>query len=237
MPMGGKGSRFSDRGIDCPKPMIKISGRPFFYWSTMSIAKFLNVADITFIVLREHIEKHGLDQEIYRWFPDAKIHVLPEVLNGAVLTCIEGLKEIDDDSPILINDCDHAFRCRAFEEFCKGTKQVDGALLTFKSDEEKYSFLRLDQSGNVQETVEKKAISTEAICGCYYFASKNLFFDAAQKYLEECQYKEFFISGVYNVMASWGNIIKAFRTDFHLPFGVPEEYEEAKDSPYFKELM
>ena len=119
MPMGGKGSRFSKYGYEYPKPLLEIQGKPFFYWATQSIAKFIDVIDITFVVLQEHIDKYDIDKHIKKYYPEAIIHVIPEVLNGAVLTCQEGLQEIKDNNPILFNDCDHIFRCRSFEEFCK----------------------------------------------------------------------------------------------------------------------
>lgn len=238
MPMGGKGSRFANYGANFPKPLLEINGKPFFYWSTQSIVKFIEVEDIIFVVLQEHVERYEIDIKIRQYYPQAKIHMIPDVLNGAVLTCLEGIKEVHDDLPVLFNDCDHIFRSRAFEDFCeKGfQKNIDGALLTFWSDENKYSFLRLDEHDNVLETVEKKVISNSAICGCYYFSDKNLFQEAANIYLEHCNYQEYFVSGLYNVMAIRNKIIKPFPTDFHIPFGVPEEYEEAKNSDHFGEL-
>ena len=236
MPMAGKGSRFVEQGFGFPKPLIEINGKPFFYWSAMSILKFIEVADLTFVVLQEHVDKYNMQAELYRYFPDAKVQIIPEVLNGAVLTCMEGVKEIEDFNPIIFNDCDHMFRCKKFEEFIANDVEIDGGLLTFWSDEAKYSFLMFDKNDNVIETVEKKVISNAAICGCYYFANKKLFLDAANIYLTECKYREYFVSGVYNVMARNGSLIKAFQTDFHLPFGVPEEYEFAKNSKLFKEL-
>lgn len=238
MPMGGKGSRFSKYGYEFPKPLLEIHGKPFFYWAAQSIAKFVDVCDIIFVVLQEHVDKYEIDKRIREYYPKALIHVIPEVLNGAVLTCMEGMKEIHDDAPLVFNDCDHIFRCTAFEEFMtvKQQEKVDGALLTFPSDSPKYSFLRLDESGNVTETVEKEVISNQAICGCYYFADKKTFVDASEEYLKNCGYQEFFVSGVYNIMAQKNAVIKAFETDFHLPFGVPEEYEEAKKSDFFDVL-
>ncbi|MCM1540496.1 MAG: glycosyltransferase family 2 protein [Blautia sp.] len=238
MPMGGKGSRFSEYGYDFPKPLLKIQDYPFFYWATQSVVKFIDVEDIIFVILKEHVEKFGLDNEIRKYYPDAKIHIIPKVLGGAVLTCMEGIREISDDAPIVFNDCDHIFRSRDFEDFCANglDASVEGAILTFQSNEEKYSFLRFDDRGNVIETVEKKAISGHAICGCYYFANKDLFASAVETYLHECSYQEYFVSGVYNVMSKQGAEIRAFATDFHVPFGIPEEYEKAKDLEYFAGL-
>ena len=56
MPMGGAGSRFFKNGFIIPKPLIELNGKPFFYWATQSIVKFVDVEDITFVVLKKHIE-------------------------------------------------------------------------------------------------------------------------------------------------------------------------------------
>lgn len=238
MPMGGKGSRFSKYGYEFPKPLLEIYGKPFFYWATQSIAKFVDTQDIIFVVLKEHVEKYEIDRKIREYYQEAVIHIIPEVLNGAVLTCMEGVKEIHDENPIVFNDCDHIFRCRRFEKFIKQESRgkIDGALLTFPSDSPKYSFVRLNEMGNVTGTVEKRVISNQAICGCYYFADKKIFTEAAEDYLTDCEYQEFFVSGVYNRMAEKNKVIKTFETDFHVPFGIPEEYEEAKKSNFFDEL-
>ena len=42
MPMGGAGSRFFKNGFVMPKPLIEISGKPFLYWATKSIEKYVD---------------------------------------------------------------------------------------------------------------------------------------------------------------------------------------------------
>ena len=239
MPMAGRGSRFSKEGYDFPKPMIKIYGHPFFYWSTRSVQKFIDIATLDFVVLQEHIDKYEIDKEILKFFPQAQIHALADVTEGAVITCVKGIEQIEDELPILFNDCDHLFKSNEFNEFCKNDfdETVDGILLTFLADEAKYSFVGKDKEGKVTRTVEKEVISNEAICGCYYFRNKNVFMDAAEEYLEKCNYAEYFMSGVYNVLLDKGQCIKSMKTDFHIPFGVPEEYEEAKGDNNYEELI
>ena len=239
MPMGGAGSRFFKNGFVMPKPLIEIKDKPFFYWATRSISKYVNLKDITFVVLQEHIDNFKIDDEIRKYFSNARIVVIPTLLNGAVLTCMEGIKNIDDDGPIIFNDCDHMFFCEDFYNYCnKGDfDKIDGALLTFISNDPKFSFLELDDNNNVIKTVEKVAISDKAICGAYYFKNKNIFINSAKRYLHECSYNEYFISGVYNTMIDNGLIVKNFTVDNHLPFGTPEEYEEAKKSIEFEELL
>ena len=230
MPMGGAGTRFFNNGYDCPKPLLKLRGKPFFYWATESVRKFIPLSGITFVVLREHVENFAIDREIRTFYPDARIVVLPRVLPGAVLTAMEGVKELHSDTPVVFNDCDHFFVSSAFERFCaEGCPDCDGALLTFHSDEPKFSFLAYDDKGNVSRTVEKQVISHDAICGAYYFKSVITFLDAAERYLETCNYSEYFMSGVYNELIAAGGAVRAMPTDLHIPFGTPEEWNVAED--------
>ena len=236
MPMGGAGSRFTKEGFELPKPLLKINDKPFFYWATKSITKFIDVTDIIFVVLQEHIDKYQIDQEIKKYFPKSIIKVIPQVLNGAVLTCLAGCEAINDDYPIIFNDCDHLFKSTAFNDFINTDEKLDGALLTFESNSNKYSYAKLDENNNVIGTVEKEVVSSKAICGAYYFKNIKLFKKMANLYLEKCNYNEYFVSGVYNIMADNNLKIKCYNVDFHVPFGTPEEYQEASSSTYFEEL-
>lgn len=227
MPMGGGGTRFGNKGFNLPKPLIELQGRPFFYWAAQSIKKFVDVEDIIFVVLQEHIDRFSIDERIKEYYPDAIIQVIPEVLNGAVLTCCEGIKAVNDDLPILFNDCDHAFICEPFYEYCKKADyaDIDGALLTFSSDSPNYSYVKFDDHGTVIGTVEKVVASNEAICGAYYFGKKQIFREGVEAYLHKCAYKEFFVSGVYNELAGQGKRLVTFSISEHISFGTPDEYD------------
>ena len=56
------------------------------------------------------------------------------------------------------------------------------------------------------------------------------------QYLKECNYSEYFMSGVYNTMIKNNAIIKNFTVDLHIAFGTPEEYKEALNNKSFDEL-
>lgn len=231
MPMGGGGTRFGNVGYESPKPLIDLFGKPFFYYATKSITDYIDVASLTFVVLRDHVNRFEIDKRILEYFPEAKIEIIPEVLPGAVLTCMAGVKNVPENEAVLFNDCDHAFICDSFKNYIECTdEQLDGALLTFESDEDKFSYAAFDENGYVTRTVEKQVISRDAICGAYYFIDKNTFVSNAEEYLTKCEYKEFFMSGVYNVMCEHGLKIKTFRTDNHISFGTPDEYEEVLSS-------
>lgn len=239
MPMGGGGTRFGNQGFSVPKPLIEIYGKPFFYWATQSITKYIELQILTFVVLNEHVEKFYIDEVIKKYYSDADIVVIPEVLPGAVLTCKAGVQKVTDNDPILFNDCDHLFLSKEFYEFCQNDKfgELDAGLLTFKSNDARFSYVAYGDDGYINRTVEKEVISSDAICGAYYFSNKQIFEKATEIYLENCSYKEFFVSGVYNVLAQQGKKIKNFNTDCHVSFGTPEEYREAITDDSYKKLL
>lgn len=231
MPMAGRGSRFFENGFVMPKPLIEINGKPFFYWATQSVARFVDCADITFVVLKEHVRDFDIENAIRRYYPDARFVVLPEVTAGAAVTCLKGAESLPEGEPLLFNDCDHLFCCTAFNNFCRAgdfASGPDGALLTFPSDSPAYSYLQYGPDGNVCRTVEKQVVSRDAICGAYYFRDRAVYTEACGVYLKNCEYKEFFVSGIYNVMAARGKKVRGLATDLHLPFGTPAEYAAAE---------
>lgn len=239
MPMGGAGSRFFKDGFVMPKPLIEINEKPFLYWATRSIEKYVDLADITFVVLKQHVAEFCIDEVIKRYFPKANIEVVDfeEVKAGPVMTCLAGLKNINDERPILFNDCDHMFACSSFvKDMNLGNCNYDGALLTFESNEPQFSYIRYE-NGHIVGTVEKQVVSNHAICGAYIVRNAQVFRDMAEDYLKKCNYSEFFVSGIYNVMCQKGFTVQNYTVDFHVPFGTPKEYEEAQKSEYFELLL
>ncbi len=239
MPMAGGGSRFRDKGFEVPKPLIEIHGKPFFYWAAQSILQNIACIDVTFVVLENHVENYKIDNEIHKFFPDAKIKIIPEILPGAVCTCLKGVEDIEDTAPVIFNDCDHLFACGDLAERLPGDQPVDfdGALITFNSSEPHFSYVKFDEFGNVTGTVEKQVVSNCAICGAYFFRNAKLFRQMSERYFKTCNYKEYFMSGVYNELFKAGKKIVNFNADFYLAFGTPQEYKDAKKSLHFDDIQ
>ena len=236
MPMGGAGSRFYKNGYVQPKPLIEINGKPFLYWATMSIMKFVEAQDLTFVVPQHHIDEFKINEVILHYFPEARIEVLPEILPGPVFTSLKGVENISDDAPIIFNDCDHMFKCSEINSILNSQSfNMDGALLTFESNGPQFSYVKY-ADGKIVGTIEKQVVSNHAICGAYIFKNAKLFTEMADVYTKNCPYNECFMSGLYNVMCNKGLEVRDFLLDFHVEFGTPEEYEIAKDSIYFQEL-
>ena len=72
MPMGGAGSRFQN-GFVMPKPLIEISGKPFLYWATKSIEKYVESGRYHIVVLKQHIAEFQIDEVILEYFRRPKL--------------------------------------------------------------------------------------------------------------------------------------------------------------------
>lgn len=236
-PMGGAGSRFADVGYDIPKPLIELCGEPFFKRAADSIVQYVKYERIVFVVLKEHVDKYGIDKKIKTYYPDAKIVIIPEVLPGALMTAMEGARAIHNEYPVIFMDCDLLFTSKALYDYY-GSDDYDsaGTLITFKSDLDRYSYVELKDyeiaEGNVVKiaaaTAEKKVISDHAIAGAYGFINTAVFLKAAEKYLNNCPYDEYYMSGLYEQMIAGGRRIRVFDTDTYMSFGTPEEFRETE---------
>ena len=146
MPMAGRGSRFFENGFVMPKPLIEINDRPFFYWATQSIAKFVDCADITFVVLEEHIRDHAIDREIKTYYPDAKIVALPEVTEGAAITALR----YDKADALWLSDMRYGIYVESTSGGSVATREI---LFGF----------RLNYGGQEQEMYDQQMASAQAI--------------------------------------------------------------------------
>lgn len=226
MPMAGRGSRFTAQGEKLPKPLIEVSGRPFFHWAVDSVLRAVPVREMVFVVLAEHVAAHAIDRRIHAAYPSARIVAIPEPTAGAAETAAIGVAALASRGPIAINDCDHGFAASGLpallDDLAAG---VAGGLVGFRADDPAYSFVRLadDDPRRVLGTVEKQKVGPYAIAGCYLFRDAPTFADAFARYRRACPYAELFLSGVYNLLCDAGETVRFQPLDAHLSFGTPEE--------------
>lgn len=232
IPMAGTGSRFKEL-TKIPKPLIEIKGLPFFYYSAKSLTKYFDYSKLIFIGLKNHNKDNILVNKIKSLFPDAVIKLLDKTPNGAVLTSREAIELIDNDYPVIFNDCDHIFYSEELEQSKNQLKNFEGFILTFNSDSTIYSYLIKDKNGNVIGTREKEVISNEAIAGVYGFKNIKIFQKASDEYLENCDYSEFYMSGLYNMSTLKKGIIKSYKTNFNISFGTANELKKVENNNIF----
>lgn len=230
MPMAGEGSRFLNKGITTPKPLILAKGIPFFIRAINSLNKIEAPKKYTFIVRQEHIDNHEIDKKMRAYFPEANIISVEKTTRGAVETCMLAKDVMTEDDGILVLDCDLEFKSAQFdslviESLSQPFNQVNGgALVSFHSNNPRYSFAKADSSGIVVKTAEKEVISANALAGAYFFAKTESFLDAANQLLhKKIDKPEYYISLLYNILIQNGEWVRLANTDQYYSFGTPEE--------------
>ena len=234
MPMAGEGSRFRKEGWSTPKPLIELHGKPLFVRAIESVKVDGAPMKYSFIVRQEHIEEQQIDQSIKELLPDANVFSVERTTRGAVETCLVAEKDIADDDAVVVMDCDLEFSSEGYRKIITDSLQTDaseargGALVSFRSDEPRYSYAETDSFGNVVRTAEKEVISNHALCGAYFFASGREFKDAARRLLNEpvMLKPEFYVSLLYNYLLSNGSPVKLAEMEKYRSYGTPEELKK-----------
>lgn len=232
LPMGGLGQRFLNEGYTTPKPLIEVEGKSMFLRALGSFDT-LNVDEsVMFVVRRDAEEEYGLATSISKIMPSAKVAMLDHNTRGAAETALIARDMIDPEEPLIIMDCDFEFTSREYFKFVKeiiNGALYDGVLLSFTSDNPRYSYAKVGADGFVTETAEKVVISNQALWGAYCFAKGGLFLEYADRLIRQGlseQRKEFYISYVYAEMIADGRKIKVARADSANSFGTPAELNE-----------
>jgi len=224
--LSGEGARFKNEGYNLPKPLIEIDGLPFFYISVMSYKAILKNLNLFFVIQRNHLINHQIDKKIESYFPNAKIIILDKIYNGPVLSANEAIKQIDNNNPIIFNDCDHHFISHKYLTFISSYKNdIDYSLIYFNSNNPNFSYVEINEYHEILRTKEKICISNNALSGSYFFKSKQLFLFSLKNYSIYNNYSELYFSGMYNSRIK-NSSSKAFAIDKHFSFGTPNELKE-----------
>jgi len=231
MPMAGEGSRFAKAGWTTPKPLIELNGMPLFKHAISSAAADGIPMKYSFILRQEHIDKYQLDAQIKEILPEANVFSVLKTTRGAVETCLIAESAIADDDAVIVMDCDLEFHSKKFIEIIRGilSKPADkvngGALVSFESDEPRYSYAALGEDGFVTRTAEKEVISNHALCGAYFFSTGKRFKAIAHQLLDEPEFKkpEYYVSLLYNYMLQAGEKVSLAPMEEYYSYGTPEE--------------
>lgn len=207
--MAGLGKRFREAGYNCPKYMIEAKGKSLFEWSMDSLVGFNDLdTKYIFVVRKEDNCKKFIEEKCANYnISKICIHELNEVTDGQATTCLLALEKNEIEGPILVYNID-----TYVEPYEMNSKQLvgDGHIPCFKAEGTHWSFVKLDELGNVIEVREKQRISDNCSLGAYYFSSAELFRMLYNKYYmntDNLEMNEKYIAPLYNLMINEGRIV------------------------------
>jgi len=235
--MAGRGSRFAKVGYTMPKPLIEVLGVPMIKLVIDNIRPRCAHRFI-FLCQAEHLALYALAEKLEQWVPGCAIISLNGITEGAACTVLLARSLIESDEPLMIANSDQwvDIDINEYLDFC-GKGGLDGCIMTMKSNDPKWSFIRLNGQGMITEVVEKQVVSDEATVGIYNFSCGRDFIAAAHAMIEQnlSVNGEFYVAPVYNQLLLNGANIGYYNigSDFDGMYGLgtPEDIEMLLSTP------
>lgn len=199
VPMAGRGSRFAEQGIETPKPLVRVAGRPMVAWALESLGG-IEYSEIVFVALREHEEQFGVSDLLRRLgISRVRVVLLEDVTDGQLCSVLAAREHINRDEDVLIASSDTYVESELGREIAARRPDCRGIISVADMPGNRWSFARTDEQGVVVEVTEKVRISGHASTGLYYFANGREFVAIADDMIrnEERTRGEYYVIPTY----------------------------------------
>lgn len=227
--MAGLGSRFRKAGYQCPKYMIEAKGKTLFEWSMDSLVGYNKyVSKYIFVVRKEDNSKEFIQEKMKKYnIDDLEIIEIEKSTDGQATTCLLAIPYCNLQNPIMIYNIDTYVEPNEmkFEDI-----SGDGHIPCFHAKGDHWSFVKLNNYGEIIEVKEKVRISDNCTLGAYYFSSAKLYKELYEEYYKDdsnMEKNEKYIAPLYNLMIKKGMLVTMSVVNnkkVHI-LGTPEELQ------------
>ena len=231
IPMAGRGKRFEDAGYSFPKPLIDVNDKPMI----QVVVENLNFSGkYIFICQDEHVKKFAIKDLMNLIKPGSEIISINKMTQGAAETVLLAKDLINNDDELIIANSDQwiDWNNQHFLSFMR-KKDADGGIISFISTHPKWSYVKVNEDGLVQEVAEKRPISNIATVGIYYYKHGKDFVKAAKQMMKKNirTNNEFYVAPVFNEMIESGKKIHIYPIAEMRGLGTPEDLNNFLSSP------
>ena len=200
IPAAGKGSRFSDIGIDIPKPLIPIWDIPMLLWV---IANFPLQPQDKVIVLSQ--SSHAVPTKLNDFLKNVNFVVefveIDYWTDGPAHSLEILLSNVAPDSPVICANSDQ-FVFEGLDSFTDAVRlgNTEGQILTMEASSNAWSYVGRAANGRVNRVVEKVEISKEATVGVYGWSTSTICRSALawQRSIGQKVNNEFYVAPSYH---------------------------------------
>jgi NDP-sugar pyrophosphorylase family protein len=214
IPLGGKATRFQERGHTFPKPLFEIGNRSMIEIVLENLAPPQPV-QYTFICRKEHLSQFYLGDMLRLLAPGCRVISLENETAGALCSVLLAVDQLQLDGEIIVANGDQ-FISTSLVPFYTACRQpgLDGCILTFTATHPRWSFAKTDETGKVIAVAEKRPISKQATVGLYYFRRARDLIEASERMILKglTTSGQFFVCPVYNEMILAGKNMHSLGT-------------------------
>ncbi len=242
MPMGGKGSRFSDKGYTQNKALILVTSRHDGKKYPMSLSALMDVpwcknknTKIVCVNSLDH-EKNGLEKEFHKIFPKT-IFIHDHIKLDQAFGCFLAREFLDLDDELFIGASDNGFDID-LKDFNNLKKTCDAIMLSHTNDYNiernpmAHSWAKLAkdkesvQALSFKKPVSKKPMNDHATTGMFWFKSSKVFLDCLEEMIwsQDSFEGKYYVDKILNYYINKGYKVKKFDVNYHC-WGTPEDYE------------
>jgi NDP-sugar pyrophosphorylase family protein len=226
IPMAGRGSRFTEKQILTPKPLIDVNGKPMIQRAVES----LDLDGQWKFVIRIDEHRNDVSSMILSIKPGSDIINIDYVTEGPASTALLFKDDINNDEELIMANCDQIMEWTS-SRFLDYVRHYNGAVVTYHAHTDKNSYARVNKEGLVQEIREKQVISNISLNGIHYWKKGRYFVEAAEAMIaanDRAPNGEFYIGPSYNHMIAQGHTVGIYHipNQFHHPVGVPDDLDK-----------
>jgi NDP-sugar pyrophosphorylase family protein len=231
--MAGDGRRFIEAGFTLPKPLIPAAGVPM----VVRAVRDLPHADrIVFLVRASHIEEHGLDRVLRRYFPQCRIVPVATLTAGQACTVRLAADELEPDCPVIVAACDNTHLYDPQRLAAKlADPQIECLIWTYLGEPRvlvnprQYGWVRVENERVVavscKTPVSDNSLHDHVVSGCFIFRSARRMMAAIDRMVERDVRinNEFYLDVVPNLLIEEGARVEIFPVDKYVGWGTPAD--------------
>ena len=246
--MAGDGARFKEVGYPAPKPFIEVGDKHILEWTTRSLPFINHYADsqncnLIFAIRKEHDDQFQVADRLKSIYGSTvKTVVFDELTRGNLETAYIAAQAIDNDDDILFLDSDNYYDgsgLRSFIDRFADEYSSFASICYFEPTDRSYKWCFAFPDGyRITKLGEKDKFALDEggkpMVGVFYFNTKKLFTDAAEKILNKGRTvaNEFFMSqSISNLIADEVPVFGLEVTNV-VPLGTPKDIIAARDVLY-----
>lgn len=220
---GGKGTRLE--GLDLPKPLCTLRGRPLIYHVIESLPQDIRKLTFFYHFNLDRVQFQRAITHSCAFDKDIDFVCLTADTRGPVETAYSCLHKtgFSLDEPILFLDNDSVNRFSVTD-----IDMAYPSIGTFHTQNTKapYSFVKVE-NGNVTSIREKVGISNTYCTGIYYFPNVRMFFTLRNILVTQFPDKsEYFMSDIYNIAIQNKYCVRSFSCIDNIPLGTITDIQE-----------
>jgi choline kinase len=217
--MAGTGLRFKLEGYLKPKPLIEIE-------NTTMIQRVVNSLDINGNYIFVIQKSHNILKILENIYPNSRIIEIDYVTEGPACTSLLAKEYINNDTPLLIANCDQImwWNSEHAEMFFKKCS-YDGVVVTYTESTIKNSYAKVDRNGYVLKISEKEVISNISLNGIHFWKKGSHFVKSTEQMIKDNERynNEFYVGPSYNSLIKMGKQVGIYH--------IPNEQHHAVGTP------